>query len=141
MAAPAGGGNVRGKSAQWGAGLLLLAACLFSSIGPTASQSDALSWEDQAKECTGYNFTQKLDHFDQSNTQTFQQLYYVCTATWPEDPAVQAASGTVIVFQGGEEPVGQLNEALITENAARYQALIIMVEVRTSGAMLAQPGG
>lgn len=84
-------------------------------------------------DCVTRNFTQKLDHFNGSDTRTFNQLIYVCPKAWPTDPATAAKNGSLFVFLGNEAPLTNIAQPIIFENAVRKNALILEVEHRYYG--------
>ncbi|KAI8472438.1 MAG: serine carboxypeptidase S28-domain-containing protein [Monoraphidium minutum] len=85
-------------------------------------------------DCQPGVFTQKLDHFDPSETRTFEQSYYVCKQFWPADAAVQKAEGKILFYQGAETPLGgEPQQPMIWEGAARQRLLVMSLEHRYYG--------
>ncbi|KAF8058366.1 hypothetical protein HT031_005684 [Scenedesmus sp. PABB004] len=114
------------------------AAAFNASAGYTLASAsavrDALPAVPEQFNCVAANFSQRLDHFDAANTQRFNQLYYVCDATWPKgSKREQAARGNVIVFLGNETPLSKPQQPIIFENARRLNALVVLVEHRYYG--------
>lgn len=75
-------------------------------------------------------FTQKLDHFDLSNNQTWSQRYFMNDTFW------QKPDGPVFVMLGGEGPetaAGVAGHFIINEYAQKFGALILSVEHRFYG--------
>lgn len=88
----------------------------------------------QAFDCQWRNFTQTLDHFNASDSRTFQQQMVVCPGAWPAAAAAQAATGSLIFFLGNEAPLpNPPSQPIIFENAARMGALIVQLEHRYYG--------
>ncbi|KAJ3269874.1 hypothetical protein HDV01_000836 [Terramyces sp. JEL0728] len=81
-----------------------------------------------------YFFTQKRDHFNQRDTNTWQQLYYV-------DSRYYKDGGPIFLELGGEAPLGQYyaDFSLISEMAQRYNGLHIGLEHRYYGKGTSQP--
>ena len=70
---------------------------------------------------------QKLDHFSESDTRTWQQRYFVNSSLWKRD------SGPVFLMLGGEGPANPAWIATDTDmmrNAARFGALVFFLEHR-----------
>ena len=73
---------------------------------------------------------QKLDHFSNSDKRTWQQRYFVNDTLWDRK------KGPVFLMLGGEGPADPGWLAIDTEimiNAAKYKALVIMLEHRYYG--------
>ncbi|KAI8472440.1 MAG: serine carboxypeptidase S28-domain-containing protein [Monoraphidium minutum] len=84
--------------------------------------------------CTKGTFPQKLDHFDASETRTFNQTYYICDERWPSDPEVQRTEGKIMFVQGAEAALGGPPlGALIWESAERQRLLVMSLEHRYYG--------
>ncbi|EAR86585.1 serine carboxypeptidase S28 family protein (macronuclear) [Tetrahymena thermophila SB210] len=89
----------------------------------------------QTIEQTTYYFTQKVDHFDPSSTDTYNQRFTVYSE------AFNPANGTVFIFIGGEGP----QQGLTTGSgwymlvAQQFSAMVICVEHRFYG--VSQPFG
>eukprot|EP00775_Hariotina_reticulata_P008145 gene8145-8338_t len=79
---------------------------------------------------------QPVDHFaagGKHGSRTWQQVVWVCDATWPSSPDQQEKQGNIIIFAGGEGPLGVPSRPLLFESARRLQALVILVEHRYYG--------
>lgn len=75
--------------------------------------------------------TQRLDHFDHTNLQTWKQRYFVNDTFWSK------ADGPVFLMIGGEgpaDPTWLVADTEIMVNARKYNALVVMVEHRFYGA-------
>lgn len=83
--------------------------------------------------CKNRTFTQLIDHFNSSDTRTFGQRIFVCTAYFPTSAAGQVANGTIIVELGNESVLKNPVWPIVFENAQRTNALIIAVEHRYYG--------
>ena len=73
-------------------------------------------------------FPQLLDHFDNQNTMTWQQRYFVNESYWSDK-----TNGPVFLMLGGEGPADPIWLAINTDmmrNAEKYGALAIMIEHR-----------
>eukprot|EP00775_Hariotina_reticulata_P004943 gene4943-5184_t len=59
----------------------------------------------------------------------------VCHSAWPQDQREQAVNGHILVYIGNEQPLlpGQVDQAIIYENARHLKALVINVEHRYFG--------
>lgn len=71
--------------------------------------------------------TQKLDHFSDSDTRTWQQRYFVNDTLWDEQ------TGPVFLMLGGEgpaDPAWLATDTDIMRNAAKYKAMVIQLEHR-----------
>ncbi|KAJ3319128.1 hypothetical protein HDV06_006687 [Boothiomyces sp. JEL0866] len=81
-----------------------------------------------------YFFTQKRDHFNPQDNNTWQQLYYV-------DSRFYKDGGPIFLELGGEAPLGQYyaDFSLISEMAKRYGGLHIGLEHRYYGKGTSQP--
>ncbi|GAB6029846.1 Thymus-specific serine protease [Chamberlinius hualienensis] len=73
-------------------------------------------------------FTQRLDHFNDAETRTWQQRYFV-------NDTFYVPGGPVFVMIGGEGPVSPIwnVEGAWIENAQQFQAICIQVEHRYYG--------
>ena len=72
-------------------------------------------------------FQQKLDHFSESDTRTWQQRYFVNSSLWEKE------SGPVFLMLGGEGPANPAWLATDTDmmrNAAKFRALVFLLEHR-----------
>ena len=72
-------------------------------------------------------FNQKLDHFNPSDTRTWQQRYFVNDTNW------EMKGGPVFLNIGGEgpaDPVWLVADTEMMINARKYGALAILVEHR-----------
>ena len=70
---------------------------------------------------------QKLDHFTPSDTNTWEQRYFVNDTLWDRQ------NGPVFLMLGGEGPANPAWLAVNTEimiNAARFKAIVILLEHR-----------
>ena len=75
--------------------------------------------------------TQKLDHYDPTNAETFEQRFWVNETMWNK-----AANGPVFIIIGGEGPASQgyINGHFIANQyATRYGALVAALEHRFYG--------
>eukprot|EP01031_Cornospumella_fuschlensis_P046863 gene46863-57380_t len=81
----------------------------------TANPSAALTWN------------APVDHFSQTNTDTFQQRYYVNDAYWKK------GSGPVFFEIGGEGTLNGPPGGFIEQLAANHSALLIALEHRFYG--------
>jgi len=79
-------------------------------------------------------FTQRLDHFNQANTETFQQRYLINDQYWN-------GNGPVFMMINGEGPMGldTVTSLQFVVWAQQYNALIISLEHRYYGASFATP--
>lgn len=73
-------------------------------------------------------FTQKLNHFDDSDSRTWKQKYYVNASTFGMD-------GPVFLMIGGEGPLGAhwVSVGAMMEYAKKYNALVLALEHRFYG--------
>ena len=70
---------------------------------------------------------QKLDHFSDSDNRTWQQRYFVNDSLW------EPSSGPVFLMLGGEgpaDPAWLATDTDIMRNAAKFKAMVIMLEHR-----------
>lgn len=82
-------------------------------------------------------FTQNLDHYDQTNTQTFQQKYYVNDSWFVAD-----SNQPVWFILGGEGPTSAAyvsGKFIANKYAEQYGGLVVVLEHRFYGESL--PGG
>eukprot|EP00878_Enallax_costatus_P031859 GHUV01034914.1.p1 GENE.GHUV01034914.1~~GHUV01034914.1.p1 ORF type:complete len:239 (+),score=60.52 GHUV01034914.1:767-1483(+) len=82
--------------------------------------------------CTKSTYSQQLDHFSDTESRVFDQVYWVCDAAWPTSHHKQVKHGHVIVFLGNEGPLGVPKQPIVFENARRLNALVILVEHRSA---------
>ncbi|KAF8060566.1 hypothetical protein HT031_004743 [Scenedesmus sp. PABB004] len=98
-------------------------------------------------------FAQPLDHANASDGRRFNQTYWTCDAAWrrggpasdaqpprPRPPLVRAPGRHVLVFLGNESPLGLPGQPIVFENAARLNALVLLVEHRAPTAAAAGAG-
>lgn len=80
------------------------------------------------KSATPQWFTQKLNHFDDSDSRTWQQRYFVNASSFAFD-------GPVFLMIGGEGPLSPnwVSVGTMVEYAAEYKALVVAVEHRFYG--------
>ena len=70
---------------------------------------------------------QKLDHFSDSDTRTWEQRYFVNDTLWDQQ------SGPVFLMLGGEgpaDPAWLATDTDVMRNAAKYKAMVIYLEHR-----------
>ncbi|GAM28530.1 hypothetical protein SAMD00019534_117060 [Acytostelium subglobosum LB1] len=80
-------------------------------------------------------YTQKVDHYDPLNTDTFQQQYFVNATYWKP-------GGPVFLLLGGEGPAsytGVTGHFIINTYAQMFDALIVSVEHRFYGKSMPKP--
>ncbi|KAI9011691.1 serine carboxypeptidase S28-domain-containing protein [Hyaloraphidium curvatum] len=131
-------------TAQIGAIALLLSALLCLAGGAAALDTPnrpplplpgdpALPQPYLDANCTVFNFTQRIDHFNARDERTFAQRVYVCDAYFPRDPAAAAKQGNLLVFLGNETPLNSITQPIVFENLQRMRALLVEVEHRYYG--------
>jgi hypothetical protein len=75
-----------------------------------------------------FYFTQKVDHFSSTNSDTFQQKYYT---------RIGASNGPVFLYISGEAPLSGLpSDAVTTIYATHFNATIVTLEHRFYGSSL-----
>eukprot|EP01112_Ceratiomyxa_fruticulosa_P018622 TRINITY_DN5992_c0_g1_i4.p1 TRINITY_DN5992_c0_g1~~TRINITY_DN5992_c0_g1_i4.p1 ORF type:complete len:492 (+),score=105.18 TRINITY_DN5992_c0_g1_i4:1223-2698(+) len=80
---------------------------------------------------------QPVDHFNPSNTQVWQQKYYINDTFWDK-----ANSGPIFVLVGGEGPASPMDvsgEYVINNYAQQFGAMVISVEHRFYGDSMPLP--
>lgn len=89
------------------------------------NQSSSVSWKTPSEELW---YTQKLDHFNPSDTRTWQQRYFVNDQFWTK-------GGPVFIQIGGEGPADPIwmTEGQWIKYGQRYGALCVMLEHRFYG--------
>lgn len=90
-----------------------------------ARRTAAAAVADSPFNCSTFNFTQRLDHFNPADTRTWQQRYYVCNGYWHK-----GAREPLFAYLGAEGPLDAPYPSLFFDMIRDEGGLMLQMEHR-----------